>query len=445
MISGTKKTFPAFYSHSSSTSYPVNSVQKERKNREDSLPYHEKKIDTQDYADHESVSTLSLTRCSFEQQQILQVLASVSINTIDGLERLLSKLRIKTGASSSKEAIQSLLDDGYLSSLIFKKHGDSSGTESRRKKMLRGVYFNKQAEHSQDSSTPSNVLSIPAYCSMCGANNSALYGPFIASDYRKLKVSEIIEPVFTGLPFNFTVTKQDAYGNTILSDSSSVLESIPALNGTPGVDLRTSILGSAVSKMSGGVASFQFAVKATFSRIDYSKQMVSLIAPIFLNLTGPDMESGVQMELGWVTVHVQQGPGVCPRGHILVPDKDGEVDGPAVCTLCRPGSYSLSPLAGSSTNSSPSCLSCPIGCDCVLGGSNIQNKSGLWEAVEGVYRVISCPAGSQLINSTAGTSQGTFSNSLQQCKACLPGQYIINPDTDTCQECPPGSSSQQSF
>jgi hypothetical protein len=277
---------------------------------------------------------------------------------------------------------------------------------------------------------------------MCGANNSALYGPFIASDYRKLQVSEIIEPVFTGVPFNFTVTKQDAYGNTILSDSSSVLESIPALNGTQGVDLRTSILGSAVSKMSGGVASFEIAVKATFSRIDYNKQMVSLIAPIFLNLTGQDMESGVQMESSWVPVHVQQGAGVCPRGHILVPDKDAEVNVPAVCTLCRPGSYSLSPLVqspGSSSNSSPSCLSCPIGCDCDLGGSNIQNKSGLWKAVEGVYRVISCPAGSQLINSTAGTSQGIFSNSLQQCKACLPGQYIIDPDTDTCQECPPGS------
>ena len=290
---------------------------------------------------------------------------------------------------------------------------------------------------------PSNILNISAHCSLCGPNNSALYGQFIASDYKKLHVSEITETVFTGVPFNFTVTKQDAYGNPILSDSSSVLEATPASNRTQGLDQRTTVLGSAVSRMSDGAASFLFAVKAAFSRIDYVRQSVSLFAPIFLSITGQDLELGVQMESGWVPIPVQQGVGVCPRGYILVPDQDGEVNGSAMCTLCRPGFYSLSPLAqselsGSSINS-PSCLSCPAGCKCAFGGADIHCEPGEWKAVDGVFRLTSCPAGSQLINSTTGTSQGPFSNNLQQCKACLPGQYIINPDTDTCQDCPPGS------
>ena len=390
-----------------------------------------------------SVSTQRLSNSSFEQQQILQGLASVSIDTIDKLEKLVSKLRLKTGASSSKEAIQLFLDDSYILSTNpgFKMQGKSSGAANRRKKTFRGAFFKQQAKYFPPGSTPSNVLYRSAYCSLCATNNSALYGPFIASDYRKLMMSGAAESVFTGLPFNFTVTKQDAYGNTILSDSSSVLESIPAFNGTAGVYVQTSILGSAVSKMSGGVASFQFAVKATFSNITYGNQMVSLFGPIFLNITGQDIVSGVQMEIGWVPIHVQQGASVCPCGFIFVPDKESKVIGSAVCSLCGPGSYSLSPLAISPDSSidSPSCLSCPAGCDCALGGAGIKCKSGLWKAFQGVFRLMSCPAGFQLVNSTDGTSKGTFSSVTQQCKACLSGQYIINPDTDSCQPCPPGT------
>ena len=427
---------------SSSSFAAVSSARKDQTNQETLPRYEGKKMPK--FEDHKSVSSLSLSYCSFEQQQILEMLASVSINTIDGLERLFSRLRLQTKTSSSKEAIQLVLNHGYLSSkkLGFeKKLRAASGTANRRKKLLRGAYFNSQAQPSLPGPMQSNVLNTSVHCSLCAENNSALYGPFIASDYWNLKMSRVVETVFTGVPFNFTVTKQDAYGNPILSDSSSVLEAIPALNGTGGEDQSTTILGSAVTKLSGGVASFLFAVKATFSSINYGQQSVSLFAPIFLSITGQDLESGVQMGSSLVPVHVQQGVAMCPRGFILVPDEEGKVNGPAVCTLCRPGSYSLSPLAQSpgSLINSPSCLSCPAGCDCLLGGADIQCGLGSWKANAGVLRVTSCPAGSQLINSTAGTSKGVFSNNLQQCKPCFPGQYIINPDTDTCQDCPPGS------
>ena len=60
------------------------------------------------------------------------------------------------------------------------------------------------------------------------------------------------------------------------------------------------------------MALFQFAVKTTFSNINYGQQMVSLVGPIFLKIKGQDIASGVQMELGLVPVHVQHGTGVSP-------------------------------------------------------------------------------------------------------------------------------------
>ena len=42
------------------------------------------------------------------------------------------------------------------------------------------------------------------------------------------------------------------------------------------------------------------------------------------------------------------------------------------------------------------------------------------------------------MNSTEGTSSGTFSAESQQCKACPVGKYIVDPNSDTCNTCPKG-------
>ena len=291
-----------------------------------------------------------------------------------------------------------------------------------------------------NASTSWDLQSEFAMRSLCGVNNSALFGQCIASDCKKLLVSEIAGSVYTGVSFNFTVTKKDAYGNTIVSDSSTVLDTVPSNGKLEDADPRTSIVGSTLSIMRNGVALLQFAVKVTFSQIDYVKQSSSLFAPIFLYVRGIDAESGMAITSSLVPLKVQQGAKVCPEGFILVPDNFVGFNGSAVCTVCKPGSYSISPLAiipGSHVQY-PSCLSCPQGCDCTAGGADITCKPGLWQAVGGIYRLVSCPAGYELINSSAGTSHGDFSSNMQQCKGCLSGQYIINPDTDTCQECPPG-------
>jgi hypothetical protein len=280
--------------------------------------------------------------------------------------------------------------------------------------------------------------------SLCGANNSALYGYYekcIATDFWKLQVSKVSGMVYSGVAFNFMAIKQDAYGTTILSDSSSILQAIPTTAAGETESL-ASILGSAVSVVKRGQALFQFGIKATFSKIDYDRKLAGTNSPIFLSIEGADMESasGSKMKSDLVSVHMQQGGGVCPQGYILALDKEGEVNGSAVCTRCKSGTYSVSPLAPGSPTASPACLSCPAGGDCSLGGADIRFRDDeIWHVIDGEYILISCPSGYQKINSTAGTSKGRFSSILQQCKVCLPEQYIVNPDTDSCQQCPPGA------
>jgi hypothetical protein len=282
--------------------------------------------------------------------------------------------------------------------------------------------------------------------SLCGANNSALYGHYkqcIATDFWTLQVSEASDMVYSGVPFNFTAVKQDAYGTTILSDSSSLLQAIPT-TADKEIDSLTSVLGSAVSVVKRGKAVFQFAIKATFTKIDYARKLAGTNSPIFLLIEGADLKaaSGSKMRSDLVSVHMQQGGGVCPQGYILALEQEGEVNGSAICTLCKSGTYSVSPLASGSESptASPACLSCPAGGNCSLGGADIHfSNKEIWRVIDGMYILVSCPSGYQKINSTAGTSKGKFSSTSQQCKVCLPEQYIVNPDTDSCQQCPQGA------
>lgn len=142
-------------------------------------------------------------------------------------------------------------------------------------------------------------------------------------------------------------------------------------------------------------------------------------------------------------VDMQQGVDVCPPGYVLMIEKEAAVNSPAVCTFCKQGTYSIDPLvhAPGASADSPACVNCPLGLDC-NGGAEVHPKEeareSTWLPVDGVYHLISCPPGSQLINSTSGTSRGIFSSDLQECRACAQGQYIIDPNTDECQQCPPG-------
>eukprot|EP00961_Rhodomonas_salina_P154205 2077262-Rhodomonas_salina.3 len=103
------------------------------------------------------------------------------------------------------------------------------------------------------------------------------------------------------------------------------------------------------------------------------------------------------------------------------------------------------------------CMTCPVGAQCAASGAcalrspsqaceqdNTTSPSSIvgdWtrEAPGREFRVRTCPAGYSRITSLDGTSSGVFFHDSQQCRKCEPGRhYILNPDTDTCQRCPPG-------
>ena len=77
------------------------------------------------------------------------------------------------------------------------------------------------------------------------------------------------------------------------------------------------------------------------------------------------------------------------------------------------------------------------GATCLQNGSFVPKvEQSVWEVSQGIYRLVSCPAGHQLVNSTG---EGIFSQENQFCKACSLGQYIIDPNRDICQGCPKGT------
>ena len=281
-----------------------------------------------------------------------------------------------------------------------------------------------------------NLLESPS--DLCGKDNSAFFGACIASGYETLSISLTMDAIYAGVPFNLTVTKLDAYGNTILSDSTSVLQVVVGSSDEQGP---AAIIGSSLAQLTHGMAKLQFAVQPTFSFISVQNESALLSGACSFYMDGSDSEAGGDMVSDIIPLNVQQGPEVCPPGYILLPDTSQQVatKGPAVCQLCKPGTYSILPLARvPGSGMTPSCIDCPAAGICTKGGDEVKFEVGNWTAIDGMYILTECPEGFQLINSTTGTSKGEFSNTAQECKACLPEQYILNPNTDTCQNCPPG-------
>ena len=395
--------------------------------------------------------------CTKEQILLLESLTSVSLSSVNDFTRFLSMLMLQTQTSSPQKAVEYVLSGMNVPSSTFLRKDKYEYIERRhlfpqkskttlhpRTKINRNIISKSQylaAEYATAPTPRANGINKSEILSnLCGPENYALYGDCIASDFHTLLASRHIRPAYSGLQFEFTVLKKDAYNNTIISDSSSLVQAMPLL-ATGEADPSTSIMGSSVSKMSAGVATFALSVKATviISNI-HVNQSAAVQHSIFLRVEGVDSESGENMRSGLLPVDIQQGANVCPLGYVLTVDKEGEANSPAICTFCKQGTYSLSPWAGApgSSRDSPACLNCPIGLNCNGGADVNQKENSTWFDVDGVYHLISCPPGFQLINSTSGTSRGEFASDLQQCRECSVGQYIINPNTDECQECPPG-------
>ena len=281
-------------------------------------------------------------------------------------------------------------------------------------------------------------------CSFCIRNNSALYGSCVASDYKRIQITQISEIMYPGIDFSVVVTKMDAYNHTIYSDSSSILEVYSVVNMVNGNSDPSSspfnfISGNTEVKMQRGKAVFSINIQPTFSSVSFEKSLTSLESTPLLYFKGIDSQTMRVMHSEVFSLPLSSGKAVCPPGYVLSQSEGSDANGSAVCAFCKPGTYSLDPLAPApgSHSKSPSCFNCPAGGNCLDGGGHVNFSVGVWVVSNAMYVLRSCPQGHQLVNSS--TSSKVFSHDLQECLACPSGQYIVSPNSGTCQNCPKGA------
>ena len=270
--------------------------------------------------------------------------------------------------------------------------------------------------------------------------NAAAYGPCVASTYKWLQVASApnrTHRAFPGLAFPFSVLKVDAYNQTIVTDSSSTIQIFSTIgkSSIPTV----SILGATVALLSEGQADFLLAVKPDFFEVEpcFDSELFTTKPGVFAQ--GVDSITDIVMRTNDQDIPMSNCSMICPPGYILQLDRPGSAGRAGSCVLCAAGTYSLDPLAGTSENPrTPVCLKCPAGGDCVEGGSAVSFESGNWTVSDGMYILLDCPLGYQLINSTTYTSYGIFSHDEQQCKACKQNEYITD-QLQSCQTCPTGA------
>ena len=299
---------------------------------------------------------------------------------------------------------------------------------------------------------PSRVLqgsgnSIASHSSFCGAGNTAFFGSCVATDGKRIVVLQSPENhyVYPGLPFVIVVAKVDAYDQVMASDSTSILDIFSSLNGDLVQSPYNIFISNTSARLVAGVATFSVALKAVLGPVDSVSNWSSVSRMAYLTVTGVGAQSSAPLYSATLSLQTADEGQLCPKGYIWEVEPSLEPNTTAVnlgvCSFCGPGTYSLYPLAPVHPNSKPHCLKCPVGANCFHGGAVVEFTAGTWITENWEYLLVSCPGGTQLINSTNGTSQGQFSHDLQQCKKCLPWQYIINPNLDTCRNCTAGGRS----
>ena len=207
------------------------------------------------------------------------------------------------------------------------------------------------------------------------------------------------------------------------------------------IDRTVLLAGTTIVKFDEGVARFSLSVKPTFLGPIPCRSYPALDHQPALFFQGLDQISQLVMQSSKLSVFIADCSEICPAGYILSLDSQTSAGRQGFCTACPPGSYSINPLSSGYVNSAtsdPACVSCPEGGDCSKGGSAVSFPIGSWSVSNGIYILQHCPVGYQLINSTDGTSYGTFSGSAQRCAACKQNQYLVH-ELEQCQPCPSGA------
>ena len=275
---------------------------------------------------------------------------------------------------------------------------------------------------------------------MCSHQNFAVYGSCLASAFKYFDVQFVptqSSPVYPGLSFNIVVLKKDAYNQTIKTDSSSLVQVFPILDASLASDPSLSISGKTIVRMDLGVANFTISIEPLFVVVDSTNENTQLNHLPSIYFAGQDSQTSNQLKMRSFEVHpvLAEGSHICPRGYVLSLTKSS-LPAPGICKLCKSGTYSLNPLIGLYVDN-PSCLACPLGGEC-KGGDEITFYTGEWKVSNGIFLLIGCPVGYQLINYD---ERGAFSQASQWCMRCLPDQYITDSNNASivCQTCPVGA------
>ena len=280
-----------------------------------------------------------------------------------------------------------------------------------------------------------------------GKYNTAKYGPCLATEFSNLWINLIDDVVMPGFDFSISVFKRDSFNQTIMSDSVSVLNIYTSLNSTYQENQNVVIQGTLSVQLHQGQAEFRISLKPTFSIISFDKGITKLqdIPTTFFKGLDYQTNPNLNMISDPIQINTSFGRNVCPTGYILSLESNG-LWFRGACKQCDAGTYSLDPLAPNPDVDNefldfrkPSCLSCPAGGDCREGKSNVSFAHGHWIVRDGMYILQSCPNGFQLINSAEKSGNIRFSHVMQQCYSCLLGEYIVNPDRNSCQACPLGA------
>mmetsp|Transcript_36696 Transcript_36696/g.96835 ORF Transcript_36696/g.96835 Transcript_36696/m.96835 type:complete len:1159 (+) Transcript_36696:1876-5352(+) len=273
-----------------------------------------------------------------------------------------------------------------------------------------------------------------------GGGNVAMDGHCVASSYMSLMVLGLPTTVYPGLPFEVVLYKKDAYNQTITTDSKSLLQTIALVSGgdsnTYEVDQSVSVAGEFIGSLSLGRVTLTLSVKPAFQLIDAQSGTTQLSRPVVLLILGTDTMTGDEMKSSLVTPNFAAGSSVCPRGYILALEAASSKGGRmGSCSRCSTHQYSVSPLAGP-TAGVPSCFNCLPSADC-NGGDDVVFKLGKWTISGGMFTLVGCPSGYQLVNKIGGV----FSHDVQDCVKCDVKQYIVDSNNSdySCQNCPLGA------
>mmetsp|Transcript_36833 Transcript_36833/g.97898 ORF Transcript_36833/g.97898 Transcript_36833/m.97898 type:complete len:701 (+) Transcript_36833:1172-3274(+) len=235
--------------------------------------------------------------------------------------------------------------------------------------------------------------------------------------------------------FQLTVFKKDFYNQTIKTDSGSTAQALVLSLGDDGFRLGV-VTGDLVGVLAEGTVSLSIALKPAYDLVDTQRGVTDLQRMLVFFIYGTEIGTGGDLTSQIEVPTFATGFDVCPRGYIFSLDgANGQIGRTGSCSLCAAKLYSVSPLAGTSFGN-PSCLNCPPSAVCE-GGSDIEFSRGRWEIINGIYVLVGCPAGYQLVN----TISGLFSHDAQDCSKCSATQYIVDSNNSayTCQNCPLGA------